>query len=56
MLPLIAVLLASVSAARAQDPAVRGRVLLKEFCSRCHAIGKAGHSPNRVAPPLCGSR
>jgi mono/diheme cytochrome c family protein len=52
MLPLIAVLLASVSTARAQEPAVHGRALLKEFCSRCHAIGKTGNSSNRVAPPF----
>ena len=55
MLPLIAVLLASVSAARAQDPAVHGRALLKEFCSCCHAIGKTGNSPNRVAPSFVPS-
>ena len=28
------------------------RALLKEFCSRCHAIGKTGQSPHRYAPPF----
>jgi len=42
-MPLIAALLALLilgSAAHARDPARRGRTLLKEFCARCHAIGK----------------
>jgi mono/diheme cytochrome c family protein len=28
----------------------RGRVLLAENCSRCHAIGRTGSSPHREAP------
>jgi mono/diheme cytochrome c family protein len=30
----------------------RGRVLLRANCARCHAIGKAGPSPLKVAPPF----
>jgi cytochrome c len=55
ILPLIASLLAlSIlgSAAQAQDPARRGRALLKEFCASCHAIGKTGRSPMRSAVPF----
>ena len=40
------------SAAQAQDPAERGRALLTEFCSRCHAIWKNDKSRNRLAPPF----
>ncbi len=54
-MPLIASLLALLilgSAAQAQDPARHGRALLKEFCARCHAIGKTGKSPMRGALPF----
>jgi cytochrome c len=30
----------------------RGRAFVKERCSSCHAIGRAGRSPYRPAPPL----
>ena len=54
-LPPLIVLLALVilgSAAQAQDPSRHGRALLKEFCARCHAIGKTGNSPDRSALPF----
>jgi mono/diheme cytochrome c family protein len=47
---LIATGLLLSSAAWAQDPALRGRALLDEHCSRCHAIDKAGDSPREGAP------
>ncbi len=40
------------TAAPAQDPARHGRALLKQFCVRCHAIGKTGNSPHAAAPPF----
>jgi cytochrome c len=52
---LIASLLAlslQYSTTQAQDPARHGRALLKEFCARCHAIGKTGNSRFRGAPPF----
>lgn len=30
----------------------RGRVLAKENCGRCHAIGRTGVSPNPKSPPF----
>ena len=30
----------------------KGEVLVKENCSRCHAIGKEGDSPHKEAPPF----
>jgi mono/diheme cytochrome c family protein len=30
----------------------QARALLKEFCGRCHAIGKTGQSPHPYAPPF----
>jgi mono/diheme cytochrome c family protein len=55
ILLLIASLLAPLIldfAAQAQDPAERGRALLTEFCSRCHAIRNTDKSRNRLAPPF----
>ncbi len=48
---LLAMLLFSGSAL-AQNPSQRGRVLLDEFCARCHALGKTGASPHETAPPF----
>jgi cytochrome c len=42
---------AMVSAAE-KDLTDKGRVLVEENCSRCHAIGLAGESPKAEAPPL----
>lgn len=30
----------------------RAGALLREFCGRCHAVGKAGQSPYANAPPF----
>jgi cytochrome c len=51
MASLLALLFLSTSA-QAQDPAQRGRALLTEFCSRCHAIRSTDKSWNRLAPPF----
>lgn len=32
-------------------PAQRGLVFVRANCARCHAIGKVGESPLRIAPP-----
>jgi cytochrome c len=40
-----------VSAAE-KDLTDKGRVLIEENCSRCHAIGLVGDSPKPEAPPL----
>lgn len=47
-----ALLLAGLADARAQEPAARGRALLKEYCARCHAIDRLDTSPHRAAPPF----
>lgn len=55
VLPLILALLVLVSLVnpvQAQDPIRRGRALVGEFCSRCHAVARWGKSPNRDALPL----
>jgi cytochrome c len=46
---LLAVL---VQPALAADDLKRGRELLQRDCAKCHAIGKAGESPNKAAPPF----
>jgi len=45
-------LLPALTVARAQDPVRQGRLLVKEFCASCHAIGRRGRSPHADAPPL----
>jgi mono/diheme cytochrome c family protein len=30
----------------------RGLIFVREYCSRCHAIGKVGESPSANAPPF----
>jgi len=51
-----AVLLLGLAAAPAEaaqkDLTAKGEVLVKENCSRCHAIGKEGDSPHPEAPPF----
>ena len=45
--------LATASAEAAEkDLTDKGEVLVKENCSRCHAIGKEGNSPHPEAPPF----
>jgi cytochrome c len=33
-------------------PAQRGFVFVRTNCARCHAVGKVGESPPRIAPPF----
>jgi len=55
----VAALLAPLSAsppARAQDvpttPVQRGLMIAQLNCSRCHAVGRKGESPNPLSPPF----
>jgi mono/diheme cytochrome c family protein len=38
--------------AKADDSIARGRALVTENCSGCHAVGLAGDSPHPQAPPF----
>ena len=40
------------SAGFAQSPSERGRMLLSDYCARCHAVGKSGKSRHQAAPPF----
>jgi len=40
------------ASAAEKDLTNKGEVLVKENCSRCHAIGKEGNSPHPEAPPF----
>jgi len=40
------------AAAAEKGLADKGEVLVRENCSRCHAIGKEGDSPHPPAPPF----
>jgi mono/diheme cytochrome c family protein len=44
--------LAAPALAAEKDLTDKGEVLVKENCSRCHAIGKEGNSPHPEAPPF----
>ena len=50
----IAFLIFAPAQARAAEKTLvdKGEVLVKQKCSRCHAIGKEGDSPHPQAPPL----
>ena len=49
-----ALLVASAVSANAAEKTLidQGEVLVRENCSRCHAIGKEGDSPHKEAPPF----
>ncbi len=39
--------------AQAQDSRVeRGRMFAQTYCASCHAVGRVGESPLRIAPPF----
>jgi mono/diheme cytochrome c family protein len=48
------VLLSPAAPAYAADKTLidKGEMLVKENCSRCHAVGKEGDSPHKEAPPF----
>jgi cytochrome c len=50
----VAILLALAVPVQAADKTLvdKGEVLVRENCSRCHAIGKTGESPHPPAPPF----
>ena len=48
---LLAVLLPS-SASAQSGRAQRGQVFVQTHCAGCHAIGRVGESPLRIAPPF----
>jgi mono/diheme cytochrome c family protein len=53
---LISTLSAIPGTARADEAlspaAQRGQVIVRTHCSRCHAVGKLGESPLKIAPPF----
>jgi cytochrome c len=49
---LLAVGLSSPAMAVEKDLTDKGRALVKKDCSRCHATGTEGFSPNPEAPPF----
>ncbi|HEY6920951.1 MAG TPA: cytochrome c [Methyloceanibacter sp.] len=49
---LLLVLAAIPAGAAEKDLTDKGRVLVEQNCSRCHAIGKEGDSTHPEAPPF----
>jgi cytochrome c len=54
ILLVLALVFIAVRPAAAADKGLagKGEVLVRENCSRCHAIGKEGDSPHPPAPPF----
>jgi cytochrome c len=54
LLAVLVLLFLAVRPAAAADKGIagKGEVLVRENCSRCHAIGKEGDSPHPEAPPF----
>ncbi len=48
----LAILAPAFSDARPRAVVRHGHALVKEFCARCHAIGRSGKSPHAGAPPF----
>lgn len=51
-LPLLAALLGGLAPAEGLADARRGEAFARENCGRCHAVGRAGESRHRAAPPF----
>lgn len=51
---LLVCLSATANAATSSQLRSKGKALLQENCGRCHAIGAAGTSPLKAAPPMRG--
>jgi mono/diheme cytochrome c family protein len=49
VLPALALLEARAADKGLED---KGEALVRENCSRCHAVGKEGESPHKDAPPF----
>jgi mono/diheme cytochrome c family protein len=54
LVAVLALLIAGATPASAAEKGLadKGEVLVKENCSRCHAIGKEGDSQHKEAPPF----
>jgi mono/diheme cytochrome c family protein len=51
LLSAIAVLWSTFAHARA-DEQRQGKAMLQKLCADCHAVGRTGASPNKLAPPF----
>jgi len=51
VLSATALLSSSFANARTDGPR-QGKAMLQQLCAECHAIGRTGASPNKLAPPF----
>ncbi len=51
-LPILVLLMLATPALAASPAQQRGKAYARARCARCHAIGRAGESPLRLAPPF----
>jgi mono/diheme cytochrome c family protein len=52
VLAALALVLAAEGALAQAGRAERGRMLAQTNCASCHAVGRVGESPLRIAPPF----
>ena len=50
-LPLVAIVLSCAASAQS-GRAQRGQIFVQTNCAGCHAVGRLGESPLRIAPPF----
>lgn len=53
LLPFLGILMVLAGAAQAAPPSsAKGLKIAQQYCASCHAIGRAGKSPNPKSPPF----
>jgi cytochrome c len=52
IISLAFVLVLAAASVKAETLVEKGRAIAEANCSRCHAIGKSGESPNPKSPPF----
>jgi mono/diheme cytochrome c family protein len=54
VLPIAGLFCAPAAAQTFSPAAQRGLTFVRTHCSQCHAVGRTGDSPLRIAPPFRG--
>jgi mono/diheme cytochrome c family protein len=49
---IISLLWSTLAHGRIDEEHRDGKEMLQKMCARCHAVGKTGGSPNKLAPPF----
>ena len=52
LLLTIGLLWSTLAHGRVDESQRHGKEMLQKMCARCHAVGKTGASPTKLAPPF----